>query len=41
MHAALQELSYEDLQAWLLDVQTKDPQMQVVRKSMTIKKLEK
>ena len=40
-HAALQELSYEDLQAWLLDVQTKDPQMQVVRKSMTIKKLEK
>ena len=40
-HAALQELDYEELQAWLLDVQTKDPQLQVIRKSITINKLEK
>ena len=40
-HAMLQELDYEDLQAWLLDVQTKDPQLQVIRKSITINKLEK
>ena len=40
-HAMLQELDYEELQAWLLDVQTKDAQLQVIRKSITIKKLEK
>ena len=38
--AMLQELDYEDLQAWLLDVQTKDAQLQVIRKSIIIKKLE-
>ena len=40
-HAMLQELDYEDLQSWLLDVQTKDAQLQVIRKSITINKLEK
>lgn len=38
-YASLQHLSYEDLQAWLLDVQTKDPQMQVIRKTITINRL--
>lgn len=38
-HTSLREVSYEQLQAWMLDVQTKDPQMQVIRKSITLKKL--
>lgn len=38
-YTSLQQLSYEDLQAWLLDVQTKDPQMQVIRKTISIKRL--
>jgi hypothetical protein len=35
----LQQLSYEDLQTWLLDVQTKDPQVQVIRKTISISRL--
>lgn len=38
--ASLRQLSYQKLQEWLLDAQTKDPQMQVVRKSIIIKKME-
>ena len=38
-HTSLRELSYEQLQAWMLDVQTKDAQMQVIRKSIMLKKL--
>ena len=37
--SSLQQLSYQKLQEWLLDAQTKDPQMQVIRKSIIIKKL--
>ena len=37
---SLRQLSYQQLQEWLLDAQTKDAQMQVIRKSIIIKKLE-
>lgn len=33
------QLSYEDLQAWLLDVQSKDAQLQVIRKTIRINRL--
>lgn len=36
---SLQQLSYEDLQAWLLDVQSKDAQLQVIRKTIGINRL--
>ena len=36
---SLQQLSYEDLQAWLMDVQSKDAQLQVIRKTIGINRL--
>ena len=36
---SLQQLSYEDLQAWLMDVQSKDAQLQVIRKTIRINRL--
>lgn len=37
--ASLRELSYKDLQAWLLDAQSKDAEMQVIRKTIKISRL--
>lgn len=37
---SLQQLTYEDLQEWLLSIQSKDPNLQVIRKTVVIKKLE-
>jgi hypothetical protein len=37
--ASLRELSYEDLQEWLLDAQSKDAEMQVIRRTIKINKL--
>ena len=37
--SSLQQLSFEDLQAWLLAVQTNDPQLQVIRKTIRINTL--
>lgn len=36
---SLQQLSYEDLQAWLMDVQSKDARLQVIRKTIGINRL--
>lgn len=36
---SLQQLSYEDMQAWLLEVQSKDAQLQVIRKTIRINRL--
>ena len=37
--ASLRELSFEDLQSWLLDAQSKDAEMQVIRRTIKINKL--
>lgn len=37
--ASLQQLSFQNLQEWLLEAQTKDPLLQVIRKNIIIKKL--
>lgn len=37
--ASLRELSYEDLQEWLLDAQSRDAEMQVIRKTIKICRL--
>ena len=36
---SLRQLSYQHLQEWLLDIQTRDAQLQVIRKNIMIKKL--
>lgn len=38
-YTSLQQLSYEDMQTWLLDVQSKDAQLQVIRKTIRINRL--
>lgn len=38
-YSSLQHVTYEKLQAWLLDIQSKDPKAQVIRKTILINKL--